>query len=167
MKPVWDAGGSHLLLLPIIIISNEETIILLPPCNLRPVWITWVSHLFYYHLQSRNYYISCPLAIWSLSGLQGGLTSASTYYYHLQSRDHYITAPWQYEASLGCRESHLTSCFYLLLLFPIYRLQKVSGSIPGLGENFSTFVTSVARKSSGQLARKMIVVRPCINAWQR
>ena len=44
------------------------------------------------------------------------------------------------------------------------RLQKVSGSIPGLGENFSTFVTSVARKSSGQLARKMIVVRPCINA---
>ena len=47
------------------------------------------------------------------------------------------------------------------------RLQKVSGSIPGLGKNFSTFVTSVARKSSGQLARKMIVVRPCINAWQR
>ena len=33
-----------------------------------------------------------------------------------------------------------------------------------LGENFSTFVTSVARKSTGQLARKMIVVRPCINA---
>ena len=45
-----------------------------------------------------------------------------------------------------------------------YRIFRVSGSIPGLGKNFSTFVTSVARKSSGQLARKMIVVRPCINA---
>ena len=81
MRPVWAAGGSHLLPLPIIIIFNSATI------------------------------VSCPLAIWGLSGRQGVLASCFSLLKLLPSNND-TSCPLTIYCLSGCKMALLSLCMH-------------------------------------------------------